>query len=146
MIEQHGDLWELAKGSVLCITTNGFLKKSGECVMGRGIALQAAKRIPILPMILGELISGHGNHTHLLGIFGDYMLFSYPTKHNWYEKSDLKLIARSAQELVTLRGDNESPVYIPRPGCSNGGLDWEDVKPVIEPILIGERFIVVTNE
>ncbi len=33
-------------------------------------------------------------------------------------------------------------VYLVRPGCGNGQLKWEDVKPLIAPIL-DDRFIVV---
>ena len=33
-------------------------------------------------------------------------------------------------------------VYMARPGCGNGQLKWEDVKPLIAPIL-DDRFIVV---
>ena len=42
MKEVFGDLWEF--DGTIAITTNGFLKRDGTCVMGRGCARQAAVR------------------------------------------------------------------------------------------------------
>lgn len=85
-----------------------------------------------------------------LGVIKEHQWFSFPVKHNWYEHADLKLIERSAKELVDtiddifLDPDDRPPtIYLPRPGCGNGRLKWEDVKPVIEPYL-DDRFVVVT--
>lgn len=153
MIEQFGDAWELAKGNILCITTNGLVKKNGECVMGRGIAAQAKERFPALPAHLGQALLIYGNHVHWLDNWGDWFLMSFPTKHKWWEKSDLKLIERSVKELQCMFpiDDTESykyntKIYLPRPGCSNGGLDWKDVKPLVE--ILDDRFVIVerTNE
>jgi hypothetical protein len=146
MIEEFGDIWKLAVGHILCVTTNGFIKRNGSAVMGRGIALQASQRYPSLPRMLGERIALAGNHVHSFGWFGPYKILTFPTKHNWFEKSDLDLIKRSAEELLEF--DLDSPdhkIYLPRPGCSNGQLKWEVVKPAIESILESDRFILVTN-
>jgi hypothetical protein len=35
-------------------------------------------------------------------------------------------------------------VLVPRPGCGNGQLDWEDVKPILLDHF-DDRFIVVTK-
>ena len=40
MKEVFGDLWEF--DGTIAITTNGYLKRDGTCVMGRGCARQAA--------------------------------------------------------------------------------------------------------
>lgn len=34
-------------------------------------------------------------------------------------------------------------VAIPRPGCGSGGLQWATVRPVIEPILESDRYVIV---
>lgn len=152
MKEIKGNIWELAKNEIICITTNGDRKKNGQAIMGKGIAKEAKDRWMFLPIWLGEHIKENGNTVCSLGTrqFGEnwYKLYSFPTKHHWYEKSDINLIEQSAKRLVKIvEGSSNDPVYIPRPGCGNGQLDWEtEVKPVIETILIDDRFIIVSKE
>ena len=143
MNEIYGDALELIKTqqfNCLCITTNGTIKGNGECVMGRGIALTIKQRIPQFPLVLGNMITVHGNHVYRFPI-KSCVLFSFPVKHNWYEEADPQLIVRSAKELVALLKPNEV-VLLPRPGCGNGKLSWADVKPLLEPILTEQVFIV----
>lgn len=147
MKEINGDLFELAKGGVLCLTTNGFVKKNGECVMGRGCALQAKKRWPSLPYTLGSSINRIGNMVAELSIpeLTDYQaVVAFPVKHKWFEKADVELIKHSAWQLragAYTRGWQH--VYVPRPGCGNGGLSWAQVKPVLEQPFDDDRFIIV---
>ena len=75
-------------------------------------------------------------------------IVTFPVKYNWYEKADLDLIDRSARELKTLFPEGSSgldPIYLVRPGCMNGKLDWEDVKPVLEKYLNNNFIIVERN-
>lgn len=150
MLEQTGNLWDLAKlPDILVISTNGFVKKNGECVMGRGIAKEAKDKFPKIALDLGQRINMFGNSVFDLGCYGSYYIFSFPVKHNWWEKADIELIEMSAQQLVSAidsHGDdaeNTVTVYLPRPGSGNGGLNWDDVKKVISPIL-DDRFVAVT--
>jgi hypothetical protein len=144
MKEQRGNLWELAKNKVLCITTNGTVKTNGECVMGRGIALQAKQRYPGIAKAVGDSIRNNGNIVRLIAVTRDYKLVTFPVKHNWYEKADIDLIAKSCKELVALADRyNMTEIFLPRPGCGNGKLNYADVKPILEQYL-DDRFIVVT--
>lgn len=136
MLEANGNLWDFDGYKV--ITTNGFIKKNGECVMGRGCAKEASIRYPKLPYELGMAIKEFGNHVLC---FDKYQLVTFPVKHNWWEKADLELIKESAKEL--LRFSYLGNIFLPRPGCGNGQLTWDEVKPVIEPILKSNNFIVV---
>jgi hypothetical protein len=73
-------------------------------------------------------------------------LITFPVKRNWWEVADLALIERSARELLKIievkriRG----AIYLPRPGCGNGRLKWEDVKKIFLPILKSDQFHIVT--
>src|SRR6266550_9558402 len=134
MREDQGNMWDFPSEAYV-ITTNGFVKNNGECVMGRGCAREAALRWPKLPLALGTCIKFGGNHVHGFH-FDEALIMTYPVKHHWREAADLALIERSAHELVRMadqQGVREA--IMPRPGCGNGRLDWEDVWPIIEPIL-----------
>jgi hypothetical protein len=148
--EVVGDIWEAhALGHWVVVTTNGVVRKDGACVMGRGVAKEAAQRFPWLPVHLGDRIRDAGNHVHC---FSAARLFTFPVKHRWNEPADPTLIARSAGELrdfvADLGGLKRAPemVCLVRPGCGNGRLRWEDVKPLLSPILDDDRFIVVNRE
>ena len=152
MKEAVGNIWD-SNADAIVITTNGFVKKDGSCVMGRGIALEAKARVPHIEYWLGDRINKEGNHVHIyweaLGHYNGHEgtewytdLVTFPVKHNWWEEADLELIERSAKELFDA---SEYPAWtsvaLPRPGCGNGKLNWEDVKPIIEPYL-SDRFTV----
>lgn len=143
MLERTGDLWDAwAAGHWIALTTNGMVTRAGRCVMGRGVAKQAADRMPDLPSVLGGMILKEGNHVHA---FPEYRVWSFPVKHHWRELANMTLIVRSARELKSLVPGWLSQVYIVRPGCGNGGLNWKHVKPRIEDIL-DDRFIVINKE
>jgi hypothetical protein len=131
-----GDLWKYPADWRI-ITTNGFVKKNGEAVMGRGTAWQAKTRYPELARRFGEFLNNRGNH---VGIFEDIKLLTMPTKHHWIDDSDLLLIERSCVELASL--PYQETFVLPTPGCGNGKLLWSEVKLIIEPIL-DDRFTVL---
>lgn len=127
-------------GNILrCITTNGIVNNNGFLVMGAGIAKKASRRFPELPYLIGQKIDERGNHVH---IFEKYGIASFPTKHHWKDPSDINLILRSCRELVCF-GKKYDYILLPPPGCTNGGLNWEEIKPLVEGILHYDKFIVV---
>jgi len=141
--EINYDLWELhALGFYVCITTNGIIKANGELVMGAGIAKQAAAKFPWLPKKLAALVTQNDNRVFEL----PERLISFPTKHHWRNKSDIKLIKKSAKELMEIVNKlNLDWVILPRPGCNNGQLSWEsEVKPALIDVL-DKRVVVVSR-
>lgn len=150
MREARGNLWKFADNGfadVVVITTNGAVKQNGECVMGRGCAREARDTFPGIAKKLGEYIAKHGNRAFNLGKWQHATAFtiaSMPVKHLWHQQADPQLIVRSAQQLVAMADKfGWQSIVLPRPGCGNGGLRWEDVKPLIEPVL-DDRFTVIT--
>ena len=165
--EQEGvDLWSfVGKVDAICITTNGDVKKDGRAVMGRGCAQEAAQRWPYLPLQFGQLLRKCGNCIMPLGLIlptgqlvngtpehpawkakkelGGSYLISFPVKHHWNEEADLHLIHYSAQTLA-FWAQYYSSVVLPRPGCGNGRLSWDTVKPVIASCL-DDKFLVVSK-
>lgn len=129
MKEVFGNLWDF--DGILCITTNGTLRKDGACVMGRGVARQAMQLYPKLPKELGGFLKLFGNRIFFFQT-AQHTLLTFPVKHNWWEKADLQLITQSVKELQELSSRMGNPIiYLPRPGCGNGGRTWEEVKPLV---------------
>lgn len=146
MFEVKGELWTLP-ATHICITTNGFVKKNGEAVMGRGCALEAKTMFSGIEMILARNIQEYGNVvTRLINATESHgHILSFPVKHNWWEKADLELIEQSCIQLSEMMNHFAGPrdfIAVPRPGCGNGQLEWKDVKPICEKYF-DDRFGVV---
>lgn len=169
MLENRGNLWDLAKGHILCITTNGFVKRNGDCVMGRGIAAEAVKRFPKVSQVLGHLITTHGNKVLPLGVYGDYLLMSFPVKPSfgkcgetgvvrhmkskfspgdtvpgWACLADPAIIQRSIDQLKRMCDPLPAgaKVFLPQPGCGAGELSWTEVKPLVQHL--SDRYVFCT--
>ena len=140
MKEITGDIWDYhGWGYWIVITTNGSLNTKGEAMMGKGIALQAKLKFPRITKWLGINLTNKGNQ---LFVNHPFRIITFPTKDNWKERAKLSLIATSCKELVEACKGTTDEVYMIRPGCGNGQLDWKDVKPILEEYL-DNRFVVV---
>ncbi|MFG2009873.1 macro domain-containing protein [Micromonospora sp. NPDC048868] len=61
---------------------------------------------------------------------------NFPTKGHWRSPSRLTDIESGLPDLVRVLRDNRiASVAVPALGCGNGGLDWADVRPLIEAAL-----------
>jgi len=121
--------------------------------MGAGIAGEAAARYPDLPLLYGSYLEKAHYSTDVILIPGSRLIL-FPTKVNWKDSSILELIEKNAQQLVNrvqefLIFNQNWPsiphIYLPPPGCGLGRLKWEDVEPVISPIL-DDNFTVVFRD
>lgn len=142
--EEFANIWKHHdNGSFICITTNGFVKKNGEAVMGAGIAFQAKNKFTGIAYAVGQGIKKYGN-IPLVNI--DYRLITLPTKIMWTQPSDLSLIESSLKSLVKIADELKlEKIYLPRPGCGNGKRNWEkEVKPICLSLL-DHRFIVCST-
>lgn len=75
------NLWKyIGKANAICITTNGFTKRNGQAVMGRGCATQALKRYPGLDEKLGYMIQQHGNRPMRLTKDNGTSIVAFPVK------------------------------------------------------------------
>lgn len=141
MLEAAGDIWEYTGRGIIVITTNGSLTRDGRAVAGRGVTLQAAGRYPWLAERLGSLLREQGNHVFDLGSG----IVSFPVEETAWSYPDLRIIARSAEELRLLAdAGGWELIVVPRPGCGGGGLLWRDVRPLLES-WFDERFIVISR-
>lgn len=168
MKERKADLFETIYEDgvdAICITTNGHWTTDGRAVMGGGCAGICAKRWPDTCFRLGKLLKtfgdnipfvigaldADGNHiTPTKQMMDDKsykcLIFSFPTINNLMDGANLDLIKKSANELKYLVDRfGLKGVVVPRPGVGIGGLDWKEVKEVLEPIF-DDRFTIVSFE
>ena len=130
-IINHDIWWQQTtyEGSVVLVTTNGIRNQDGCLVMGKGIALQAKLRYRGIDRKLGGLVKIYGNLPHYLP---SNQIISFPTKNHWKDNSDIDLIKKSAKITLDLVNLYEIPqIYLPKVGCGNGNLKWEDVEKVL---------------
>ncbi len=149
MKELKADLWTVPAEpepyrTLRLITTNGHVTRQGRCIMGRGCTKQARDKFSGLDHKLGGLIREHGNRPMRLMKLPDAShVGSFPVKHHWKEQADLDLIETSARRLIELADKfGYERIFLPRPGCGNGGRSWGEVRARLEPLL-DERFTIL---
>lgn len=150
MIEKVGNIFDQTDASAICFTSNGVVKNDGALVMGAGVAKAFRERFKGLDIAAGFIVAREGNKCQIIESHRYYLdpvlsIVAFPTKHHWRDPSDPKLIEKSAKELVVLADQcGWQKIYLPRPGCANGGLNWDSqVKPLIAPLL-DDRFTILT--
>lgn len=151
MVEANGiDLWNFhgALNSIICITTNGSITRTGHAVCGAGCNGEAERRYSDWPRDLGRHIRNIGN----IPFFDNqHYLLSFPVKKEWHHKADLDLIGRSMALVVEYRDLYQwEKVYIPRPGCGYGQRNWNDVCEILTENLpqgsAREQYVFVHQE
>ena len=61
------------------------------------------------------------------------IIINLATKNHWRGKSRLEWVDRGLEKLSEYIVQNElQSVSMPRPGCGNGGLNWNDVKLLVQ--------------
>jgi O-acetyl-ADP-ribose deacetylase (regulator of RNase III) len=133
MIEfQRGDILH-ADAEALVNTVN--------CVgiMGRGIALQFRKEFPENYQAYKaacerrELQPGKMLIFNLNRLQFPRFLINFPTKRHWKNKSRIEDIQVGLNALVTeVQRLKIQSIAIPPLGCGLGGLNWQEVRPLIE--------------
>ncbi|WP_082772300.1 macro domain-containing protein [Actinoplanes sp. TFC3] len=131
---------EEARGNLLTADTEALVNTVNTVgVMGKGIALQFKRAFPAnfrayrAACARGEVQLGRvwAFDTGVIGA-RRYVL-NFPTKNHWRSDSRLTDISTGLDSLVTIIGElGITSVAIPALGCGNGGLNWNQVRPLIE--------------
>jgi O-acetyl-ADP-ribose deacetylase (regulator of RNase III) len=108
-------------------------------VMGKGIALQFKSKWPanftayVAACSAGEVRPGR-MLVHAVGERSKpHYIINFPTKKHWREASELEFIREGLIDLIAeVRRLKIGSIAIPPLGCGNGGLEWRDVRPLIE--------------
>jgi O-acetyl-ADP-ribose deacetylase (regulator of RNase III) len=111
-------------------------------VMGKGLALDFKRKFPemyrdYVAMCNSGLVSPGVPYSYSIG---KRQVINFPTKAHWKAKSRLADIERGLRILSQCLGDwNVTSMALPPLGCGNGGLEWRDVRPLIEKYLGGAQ-------
>lgn len=66
----------------------------------------------------------------------DQWVLNFPTKKHWRHPSKIEYVEAGLNKFVaTYEEKGIREIAFPRLGCGNGGLDWEDVRPLMEEYL-----------
>lgn len=146
--EISGDVWKLLdENSALCILTNNSIYNDKN-PMGGGIAYEALLRNPGLDTTVAirikknEMVLGYDTQTQAV-------LLRFPTKVEITDPfSSIELIKNSLTSLrLFCKMHSKYKVYLPKPGCGIGGLDWEtQVKPLCEEIIGNFKNIYIVSK
>ena len=133
MIELKKDNLLLSNAEALVNTVN----TAG--VMGKGVALQFRERFSEnylrykIACEKGEVQPGKMFITETGLLSAPKYIINFPTKQHWKGKSKMEYIRNGLDDLLgVIQEKNIKSIAIPPLGCGNGGLNWNEVKPLIE--------------
>ena len=128
------------QGDLLAADVDGLVN-AVNCVgvMGKGLALQFKKAYPdnfkqyALACKAGEVKPGTMFIVSTNRTDNPKFIINFPTKRHWKDSSKIDDIKSG---LVALVSDTKklkiTSLAVPPLGCGLGGLNWSDVKPLIE--------------
>ncbi len=139
MILEQGNMWDVfGHTDLFLITTNPVVRKDGKAVMGRGIALEIAKKFPEVPKSFGQVLENteaDRDGCNWICTIDGQMIGYFMVKDHWAAPADLAIIQRSTDSLMNwLDQDTLSRVDLNFPGIGNGKLKREQVLPIIEQL------------
>ncbi|TCC94036.1 phosphatase [Pedobacter frigiditerrae] len=131
------------KGNLLEANTEALVNTVNTVgVMGKGIALQFKEMFPhnyklyLAACKNGLLLPGKLLAVKDQTLQGEKLIINFPTKTEWFKKSQYDYIENGLKELAKLVVEqNIKSIAIPPLGCGNGGLKWDKVRPMIEKYL-----------
>ena len=136
-----GDIWTAYDmADLFLITTNSTIKANGTLVMGSGIAAEAQKRFPELPLALGRQIKLKCGHHGKYGLiitprWPQAKLGILQTKTDWRKPSDMTLIRHGLDQLAQWCADHPAAhVHLNFPGIGHGSLNRDDLLPLINQL------------
>ena len=107
-------------------------------VMGKGIAHEFKHRYPEMFTAYRKVCEKKLLEPGKLWVWpaSDHLILNFPTKKHWRNPSRIEWIKSGLEKFVdTYKRLGIREISFPRLGCGNGGLDWMDVRPLMERCL-----------
>ena len=130
---------ELTQGDILNANAEALVN-TVNCVgiMGRGIALQFRKAFPenfkaYETACKSQHVQPGKMFVHDLNrLYNPRFIINFPTKRHWKSKSRIEDIKAGLLDLIkVIQQQQIRSIAIPPLGCGLGGLNWEEVRPLI---------------
>ncbi|QEH31711.1 RNase III inhibitor [Aquisphaera giovannonii] len=133
-------MWKRTEGNILEADVQALVNTVNTVgVMGKGIALQFKKAFPEMFEAYEAVCKAKTLRPGLMHVYDRGQMFNpryiinFPTKRHWKGKSRIADIEAGLDALVEeLTARDIKSVAIPPLGCGHGGLDWDEVRPLIE--------------
>lgn len=107
-------------------------------VMGRGIALEFKNRYPEMFKIYQKKCENKSIDIGKLFLWKkeEKWVLLFPTKKHWRYPSQIAYIEEGLKKFANIYDKlGIESIAFPRLGCGNGGLDWNEVRPIMEKYL-----------
>lgn len=142
------------KGNLLQAKTHALVNTVNTVgVMGKGIALQFKEQFPANFKAYSDACKNGKIGIGKLFVFeestlnGKKIIINFPTKTEWYKKSQYSYIEEGLKDLVRIIEEYKlESIALPPLGCGNGGLDWGKVKALIENYLANLSIEIIVYE
>ena len=109
-------------------------------VMGKGIALQFRRAYPAMYREYAKAAKAGDIHLGRMHVWSNdetltvpRYIVNFPTKGHWKDRSRLADVESGLDDLVkVIHHLGIASIAVPPLGCGNGGLEWAQVRPLIE--------------
>lgn len=130
------------KGNLLDAPTEALVNTVNTVgVMGKGLALMFKEAFPDNFLAYAAAVKRDEVHvgqmfvtfTEGTALDGAKWLINFPTKKHWRHPSQLSWVQEGLQDLRRVLSEKGiRSIALPSLGCGNGGLNWAEVRPLIE--------------
>lgn len=144
---------ELRKGNIFEADAEALVNTVNTVgVMGKGVALQFRRAFPDNYKAYVKACKQEEVRVGKMFVFdrntfeNPRYIINFPTKKHWRGRSEIEYVQEGLEDLILqVRDLGVHSIALPPLGCGNGGLDWDEVRALIEEAserLPGVTFVV----